>query len=144
MAWHALIFGIAKTGYPCIEGPWSELVALDVERGNILWRSPVGVFPGLEKHPQASRWGGFNSGGPMMTSTGITFVAARFGKSLVAFDSDTGKQIWAGKLPAAPKSTPMSYKIGRRQFIVVTAGGETDSGQVPGDYVVAFELKAKP
>jgi quinoprotein glucose dehydrogenase len=40
-------------------------------------------------------------------------------------------------------ATPMSYRIGGRQFVVIAAGGHSQGGTPLGDYVMAFSLPAK-
>lgn len=126
---------------PCTEGPWGEVVALDLKDGNVLWKSPLGVFPGLEDHPVASKWGSLASGGPMMTAAGLIFIADRYRKLLLAMDSETGKTIWSATLPAAATATPMSYTVDGEQYIVISAGGAVDDSDVPGDYVLAWKLR---
>jgi quinoprotein glucose dehydrogenase len=46
-----------------------------------------------------------------------------------------------GELPVAGKGTPMTY-LGAdgRQYVVIAAGGQPNSGLPVGDYVVAFAL----
>jgi quinoprotein glucose dehydrogenase len=129
-----------KTGLPCLEGPWGEVVALDMQKGDVLWRKPLGVFPGFEDHPQASQWGSVSAGGPMITSTGLIFIAPRFGHELLAYRSQDGSIAWRGKLPAMATATPMSYIIDNEQYIVIAAGGDFLGGEAPGDYLLAFKL----
>ena len=126
---------------PCLEGPWGEVVALDMKDGSVRWKSPLGVFPGLEDHSVASKWGSLASGGPMMTATGLIFIADRYRKLLLAMNSDTGETIWSTSLPAAATATPMSYSLGGEQYIVITAGGEVKDSEIPGDYVLAWKLR---
>jgi glucose dehydrogenase len=35
----------------------------------------------------------------------------------------------------------MSYTVDGRQFVVITTGGKSAFGDLPGDYVVAFALQ---
>ena len=130
-----------ETRLPCLEGPWGELVALNMTNGAVMWRAPVGVFPGLESHPSASSWGSFASGGPMMTATGLTFVADRYGKRLLAVETNSGANIWSTELPAAATATPMSYSINGIQYVAILAGGDVDESPIPGDYVLAWKLR---
>jgi quinoprotein glucose dehydrogenase len=67
------------------------------------------------------------------------FIGAALDRSLHAFDIETGRELWQGKLPASGKATPMSYRLASgRQFVAITAGGGGVFGS--GDYVVAFTL----
>ena len=125
---------------PCLEGPWGEVVALDMNDGSIRWKSPMGVFPGLEDHPEASKWGSLATGGPMLTASGLLFIADRYRKKLLAMNSENGDVVWSASLPAAATATPMSYSIGGEQYVVIAAGSETENSDVPGDYILAWKL----
>jgi PQQ enzyme repeat len=61
---------------------------------------------------------------------------------LRAFDLETGKELWRGRLPAGGQATPMSYRLEEngRQFVVIAAGGHGRMGTDIGDSVVAFAL----
>jgi hypothetical protein len=60
---------------------------------------------------------------------------------LRAFDLETGKELWKGRLPAGGQATPMSYRLeDGRQFVVIAAGGHGRMGTDIGDSVVAFAL----
>jgi quinoprotein glucose dehydrogenase len=126
---------------PCLEGPWGEVVALNMQDGSVLWRMPLGVLPGVEDHPDASKWGSLASGGPMLTASGLLFIADRYRKVFMAMDAETGSDIWSTTLPAEATATPMSYTINDQQFVVLTAGGTVEGSNTPGDYVLAWKLR---
>jgi quinoprotein glucose dehydrogenase len=130
-----------KLMLPCLEGPWGELIALELPTGKVRWRSPLDVFPGLEEHPQAAHWGSLAHGGPIVTSTGLVFIASHYGSRLLAYRLDDGEQLWSADLPARPSATPMSYVIDDTQYVVIAAGGAVPESDTPGDYLVAFSLK---
>ncbi len=79
-------------------------------------------------------------GSPLITSGGLTFVAATMDDRVRAFRLDDGKELWAVDLPASAQSSPMTYAIGGRQYVVLTAGGHGMMGTRKGDYVMAFSL----
>ena len=81
-----------------------------------------------------------NMGGPMVTDGGVVFIGASMDNYLRAFDIDTGRELWKGRLPAGGQATPMSYEANGRQFVVIAAGGHGKLGTKRGDYVVAFAL----
>ena len=58
----------------------------------------------------------------------------------MSHDVTTGKQIWQDRLPAGGQSTPMSYAIDGRQYVVTAAGGHGSFGTKIGDYVIAYAL----
>jgi quinoprotein glucose dehydrogenase len=58
---------------------------------------------------------------------------------LHAYDIETGRELWRGKLPASGKATPMSYRLASgEQFVAIAVGGGGGFGN--GDYVIAFHL----
>ncbi len=61
---------------------------------------------------------------------------------LRAFDLDTGKELWKGRLPGGGQATPMTYRLREdgKQFVVIAAGGQGKLGTKLGDALVAFAL----
>jgi quinoprotein glucose dehydrogenase len=59
---------------------------------------------------------------------------------LRAFDIETGRELWKGRLPAGAQATPMTYRVAGRQYVVLSAGGHGRLGTRRGDAVVAFAL----
>ena len=123
---------------PCLRGPWGTLVAIDLTTGEKSWEKPVGVVPGLEQHPEASKWGTIPAGGPIVTESGIVFAATDDQPKMFAYELVSGELIWETTLPAAAQATPMTYVSDGKQFVVITAGGEDMETGKPGDYVIAF------
>jgi len=70
----------------------------------------------------------------------LVFTAAAMDNYLRAFDSETGEEVWRFELPAGGQATPMTYTLGGRQFLVISAGGHGKLGTKQGDFVVAFTL----
>ena len=107
---------------PCYKPPWSELVAVDSNTGQIKWSVPLGQFDEL---PEGKRLLG-NSGnaGPSVTAGGLVFVGATNDRRFRAFDAATGQQLWETQLRANANANPMSYR-GRsgKQYVAINAGG---------------------
>ena len=121
-------------GTPCNPPPWDMLAAIDVASVAIRRQVPLGSMAmgfirGLP-----------NLGGPIVTASGLVFIAASRDDNLRAFDVSTGKELWRASLPAGGQATPMTYVVGGRQFVVVAAGGHSRLGSTLGDAVVAFSL----
>lgn len=135
-------FDLLHNGLPCLEGPWSTLVAVDLDAGEVAWERPLGTRSWLPPEDEAANWGDFTSGGPMVTAGGVVFVAMTSDKTLRGFDGKDGSERWVRKLPAAAHSTPMGYRHGDADYVVVTAGGDLASGRGRGDHVIAFRLPA--
>jgi glucose dehydrogenase len=82
-------------------------------------------------------------GGPIVTAGGLVFIAGAIDSYLRAFDVDTGKELWKGRLPLGGHATPMTYKVTAtgKQYVVVAAGGHAKiSEEQTGDALVAFAL----
>jgi quinoprotein glucose dehydrogenase len=131
---------------PCTPPPFGALVAVSLATGRKLWEVPLGttrdLFASRIWIPLAFRWGTPNLGGPIATGGGLVFVAAAMDDYLRAFDIETGRELWKGRLPAGGQATPMTYRVAgdRRQYVVVSAGGHGRLGTRRGDAVVAFAL----
>ncbi|MEC3965266.1 PQQ-binding-like beta-propeller repeat protein [Flagellimonas halotolerans] len=130
-----------QNGYPGIKPPWGTLNAIDLNTGEYLWRVPLGEYPELTE--QGIPITGTESyGGPIVTASGLVFIAGTKDEKIRAFDKRTGKVVWEYQLPAGGFATPITYEADNRQYVVIAAGG--GRGQKPGGYYIAFALKNKP
>ncbi len=125
-------------GYPAISPPWGTLTAIDLNTGRHKWQIPLGEFKELTEKG-ISPTGTENYGGPVVTKSGLLFIAATQDGMFRAFDKNTGKLLWQTALPAAGFATPSTYEINGKQYIVIAAGG-TKLGTKKGDSYVAFAL----
>lgn len=107
--------------------------------GTIRWQVPLGTTRDMAPWPWLEL-GMPNMGGPIATVAGLVFIAAATDNYLRAFDAETGKELWKGRLPAGGQATPMTYTAGGRQFVVIAAGGHGGMGTTMGDALVAFAL----
>lgn len=129
-----------QTKVPCSAPPFGELVAVDINTAEVVWRVPLGVFDDL-KARGFDRTGSPNIGGSIATASGLVFIGATIDKRFRAFDAETGAQLWETTLDASAHATPMTY-LGRdgRQYVVVAATGNGILASPPGSKVVAFAL----
>lgn len=110
-------------GWPCQQPPWGTLSAVDLNRGEVVWKVPLGIVEELEARGIRDT-GTQNLGGPVVTAGGLVFIAATTDRLFRAFDAKTGKVLWQAKLEAGGHATPMTYMTkGGRQFVVIAAGG---------------------
>lgn len=129
-------------GYIGIKPPWGTLNCLDLNTGKLVWKVPLGEYPALTK-AGIPKTGTENYGGAMTTAGGLVFCAGTRDAKLRAFDSQTGEELWAGDLPFDGSTTPATYEVKGRQFVVVAAPGVRMLGGPIGDAWVAFALDEK-
>jgi len=125
---------------PCSAPPFGELVAVNVNTGEIAWKVPLGVVEDLKARgvPQT---GTLNIGGPIVTASGLIFVGASIDRRFRAFDARSGTQLWEAALEASAHDVPMTYLAPNgRQYVVVAAGGGSYLASPPGTKLVAFAL----
>ena len=87
--------GWAK-GWPCQQPPWGEMLAVNVNTGDIAWRVPLGSFEELDALGVPTT-GTPNRGGPIATAGGLVFIAASQDARFRAFDAQTGKVLWVAE-----------------------------------------------
>lgn len=108
---------------PCQQPPWAELMAVAANSGDIAWRVPLGTSDEMEANG-IHNTGAFGQGGSIATAGGLVFIAGTNDKRFRAFDSRTGKLLWATKLDAEGHTNPMTY-LGRngKQYVVIVSSG---------------------
>ena len=132
-------------GLPLFKPPYGRLVAIDLNRGDILWTVRNGDGP--RDHPAIAhldlpRLGQGGRAAPLVTKSLVFLgeganVGAAFlppfsgGKMFRAYDKATGAVVWEMELPGGVTSAPMTYMAGGRQYIVVVVGWD----DLPSEYV---------
>lgn len=127
---------IDQKGMPCIRPPWGEMIAVNGNSGDILWRRPLGS---AEMYGEAGAGTGLvNRGGSLATAGGLVFMGGTADQPILhAFNARTGQEVWTVRLAAAVNSAPMTF-VGRngRQYLVVGTSGRKDSDSA----LIAFAL----
>ena len=114
---------------PCQKPPWGRLWAVNANTGDIAWVTTLGLNEALP--PDKQNVGGSGSAGPIVTAGGLLFIGATTDRRFRAFDSKTGKEMWAVKLDQTVNANPLTYQgKNGKQYVAAIA---TDS-------VVAFSL----
>jgi quinoprotein glucose dehydrogenase len=130
--WGRPIFEI--DGVPCNRPPWSEVVAVDLERGSIAWRAPTAT--------DAIDTVKASFGPALVTAGGVLFHAGTSEPVLRAHDVENGRLLATFPLPAGLHAGPISYRLrpDGPQFLVVAPGGDVVIGSPLGDSVIAYAL----
>ena len=132
----------APSDLPCSKPPWGTLTAVDMIHGTIRWQIPLGSMADFGGHHGAIPAGSISLGGPIVTASGLVFIAGTTDPHIRAFDIATGEMLWQQQLPASGNATPMTYQIEGKQYIVIAAGGHQGIAEEPlGDALVAFALR---
>lgn len=120
-------------GIPLVKPPYGHLTAIDLNKGEILWRVPFGDNAELRKHPRLARiklperLGAVGVPGVLATKGGVLFAGGG-DTSLYAFDTATGAELWSHPLGRRSTGTPMTYRTAAgKQYIVIATGTGADA-----------------
>ncbi len=107
-------FGSAgHTSHP-VGGIDMSLRAIDYKTGKARW---IHKYAGTEWNPPRPE----HEGGLLSTAGNLLFSGAP-GGFMVAYDPETGKQLWHVNLPADVSNTPITYMLDSKQYFLFAAG----------------------
>jgi len=114
---------IGDANWPCQKPPWGRLTAINTSTGEFAWQVPLGITDQLPLEKQHT--GRPLLAGPIVTASGLVFIASTDDNRFRALDVKTGKELWATRLDRRGNADPITYR-GRngRQYVAVVA---TDS-----------------
>ena len=132
------------SGLLCKQPPYGGIRAIDLATGETLWDQPLGQALNNGPFGIPSRLpfkiGTPNNGGPIVTAGGLVFIAAATDGLIRAIDIETGEVLWTDSLPAGGQTTPITFEVDGRQFIVLAPGGHHFMETPVGDAVIAWAL----
>ena len=131
--------GLTVQGLPLIKPPYGSIVAINMDKGEILWSVANAETPdNVRNHaalrgltiPRTGR--SANTIGLLVTKTllvvgepgAFTMADGRRGAMLRAYDKTSGSEVGAVYMPSGQTGTPMTYSFEGRQYIVVAIGGQ--------------------
>jgi quinoprotein glucose dehydrogenase len=120
--------GARMPSLPLLKPPYGEVVAIDLNKGDIAWRVPLGDTPSVRSHPLLAgvslpeQLGAPGAPGAIVTAGGLIFVGGG-DTALHALDKTNGKTLWRADFGRRTTATPMTYRTGNgRQFVVIATG----------------------
>jgi len=133
-------FGDPDRHLPCGPTPWGQLVAVNMDTGDIAYRKTLGVSDMLPQGLQDT--GRPSTGGVILTASGLTFVGGTDDFRFRAFATATGEKLWEIKLPSSVETTPITYigADGRQYVTVVSTGGGLTGGEITNDEIITFAV----
>ena len=114
---------------PLLKPPYAYLDAIDLNRGRMLWQVPFGDNPDIRSHRALAhvtlppKLGAVGTAGVIVTAGGLVFAGGG-DYAFHAIDARTGGDLWGyptGDLKTT--GTPMTYRAGGHQFVVIAVGG---------------------
>jgi quinoprotein glucose dehydrogenase len=132
------------TGMLCKEPPYGGIRAIDLATGETLWDTPIGTARANGPFGLPTflpfKIGTPNNGGPLATAGGLIFIAAATDDLIRAINIETGETVWSDVLPGGGQTTPITYEVGGRQFLVIAPGGHHFMETPISDAVIAYAL----
>lgn len=115
------------------------LNCLNLQNGKLIWSQDIG--PRMEGH--FPEWG--KSASPLMTDDLIVVSGAEgSGSTLLAFDADTGKEVWVYEGNGSSYSSPSTMEIaGVKQIVSVNAKDVTGHNASTGEELWRFDWPGK-
>jgi len=128
--------------WPCQTPPWGEILAVNVNTGDIAWREPLGSFDELDALGVPKTGTPEPRGGPIATAGGVLFVGAAIDRRFRALDAKTGKELWVANLAESAKATPITYqgKNARQYVAILAAAGDGRGADNPDGRLYVFSL----
>src|SRR5262249_5802627 len=135
--------------FPTVQGlsimkpPYGRITAYDMNKGTIAWQIANGDTPAnVQNHPALQglnipKTGSQRLVGVLVTKT-LLFAGDGTSPLLHAYDKKTGEDIAQIPMPGLQTSVPMTYVHQGRQFVLVAAGANAETGTTA--QLVAYAL----
>ena len=129
-------FGGRGRSLPLTKPPYGEVVAINLNTGDIVWHVPFGDTPSVRNHPALKgvtlpdQLGASGVQGVILTRSGLV-IGGGGDTAMHALDKTTGKELWHLELARRTSGTPMTYRTkAGHQFIVIATGSGTNAALV--------------
>jgi quinoprotein glucose dehydrogenase len=105
-----------------IRPPFTTIVKYDLNEPAIKWRVGFGDDPALAARGITGTGAPAVNNSIIITESGLLFGAG-LDSHIRAWDTDTGKQVWASRFGGTFTGAPVMYRMGGRQYLLVAAAG---------------------
>ena len=134
---------LSVQGLPIVKPPYGVLSAINVDKGELLFKVPHGDTPDVVRNhpllkginvPKTGQQGVVGvlitktlviAGDPIVTTTPDHPRGAMFR----AYNKQTGEEVGRVWMPAAQSGSPMTYSVDGKQYIIVAISGGAYSGE---------------
>jgi PQQ-dependent dehydrogenase (methanol/ethanol family) len=106
------------------EKQWGRVAAVNIDTGKIAWKYDT-AQPLI--------------GGGLATGGGLFFFGEGYGL-FKALDAASGKLLWSFQCGAGANAMPVSYMVGKKQYVAMGCGGNTQLDFKRGNSVFVFAL----
>jgi quinoprotein glucose dehydrogenase len=146
-------FGLSVQGLPLIKPPYGSISAINLDKGEIVWKVAHGDTPDFIRNHAALKGLNVPKTGQQTYNIGTLVTKSLViagdgqitttsehprGAMLRAYDKATGKEVGAVFMSAPQSGSPMTYMVNGKQYIVVAISG----GPYSGEYV-AYTLPSE-
>ena len=131
--------GVRTGALPCFKPPWARLFAVNVSTGEIAWEVPLGTEALLS--PDKQNVGSRAEGGPIVTAGGLVFIGATADRTVRAFDSRTGAELWSATFDYNVQAVPITYEgVDGTQYVAVNVSAPAAGEPRGNERLVVFRL----
>jgi len=106
------------------EKQWGRLAAVNVDTGKMAWKYDT-------EQPLI--------GGALATAGGLVFFGEGNGE-FNALDAKSGKKLWSFNCGAGANAMPVSYMVGKKQYVAMGCGGNTQLDFKRGNSMFVYSL----
>ena len=111
---------IGTGNWPCQKPPWGRLIAVNTTTGDFAWQVPLGITEQLP--PGRQNTGRPLLAGPIVTASGLVFIASTDDNRFRALDVKTGRELWTTTLARRGNADPMTYTARNgKQYVAIVA-----------------------